>query len=309
MNKGANMVDFMDQAIKGLRASVVQFGEDNINGIAANPPVTKDEYKKNETGIVSFLEGGAFASMINEDVDIKLKNETMKTLYAVAINEMWKQEQVYIVNTTGVMAPRGGSFELMKLDDDDIHRVNLDGTTFFLIKYSKDKSPAKKYEKVPGVDQLEHLGLTVEEVIHSSAYTMSKGGFNWNPSPEEWMSYSKHKADAPPANIFMNLPVCQFGSFGLSEYTTDVYNWKSICTSGSRTDDEVCLITFPTSETFTNIVFFSASSNVSSTSGARLRSRLGPMEPSRNGRSSCTTRTGSRLKLGWTSLVMIIKWI
>ncbi|KAJ5162381.1 hypothetical protein N7492_007773 [Penicillium capsulatum] len=237
LNEGAKMKQYMGITIDALRQTVVSFGDVAINGIAYNPPDTYEGFVNNKTGLVQLLKGGAFAeSVVDKGLSMQIRNETLKQLYAVAVNNMWKQENVYLVNVTDTYKDMIVSRRLDKLDPPkkDMVKIKIDKYTYFLVKYTSGVAPDEEYESPPGVDQLGTLGLDLKDIVLASGWAQEKGGFNWDPTPEEFKGgYDK------AGGIFMNIPICNMQQ--LTKYGPN-YNlfkgFKHVCYStGGGADD------------------------------------------------------------------------
>lgn len=211
---------YVTVATDAMISSLKQFGDNAINQPAWNKPVTTDMYYGNETGIFKILEGGTFAGTesmgqkLNES--LKMTNASITSIYAIAVNTYWQQEQVYIVNTTAatsVTNPTGYDWDDVSIvsfpNKKTVNGFTFDtGESFVVMKHTAGRKPDEEYDPVPGVDQLSTLGFNLTGVVYSSGYSQQKLGFNGTWGTDDAIEVVT--SDGPDwRKLFMTLPVCQ----------------------------------------------------------------------------------------------------
>lgn len=203
------MDKWLYHVFEAMRSAVIEWGNSTINGIAY---FSEDDmyYYQNSSGVVDWLNGGGFAQDISETYQLTIDNATMKSVFAVAVSDLWVQEEVYIVNTTNAWTFTGDAYRTLNIDKNDMTRVIYNNQVYFFVKNTANVAPDSAYDPVPGIDKLEELGLSANDVIEASAYTLNRIGFNstWDASGALSAMTSD---DPPPGGIFMNIPICQLG--------------------------------------------------------------------------------------------------
>lgn len=214
-------------ATDAIKASIQQFADNALNQPAWNQPVVTDMYYGNETGLLKMLEGGTFAGIessgreLNES--LKMTNETLRSIYSIAVDAYWKQEQVYFVNFTDVDHVLSGiDFDDMKIltvDKWERHDRGPDynyGEAYAVLKHTPGKKPTEKYDPVPGVAQLATLGLNLLDMTYSSAFATQQLGFEG-----QWtLENSKGAMDFNGPvwkQLFMTRPMCQLAKLEMTQ--------------------------------------------------------------------------------------------
>ncbi|KAJ5831794.1 hypothetical protein N7474_000105 [Penicillium riverlandense] len=204
-----NMDKWLYHVFEAMRYAVIDWGNSTINGIAY---FSEDDmyYYLDPSGVVDWLNGGAFAQDISETYQLTIDNAAMKSVFAVAVSDLWVQEEVFIVNTTDAWTFTGDDYATLNIDKNDMTRVTYNDQVYFFVKNTDGAAPDSAYDPVPGIDNLKELGLSTTEVIEASAYTLNHIGFNSTWDPKGALS-AMTSDDPPPGGLFMNIPICQLG--------------------------------------------------------------------------------------------------
>ena len=115
----------MTTTTNAMIQAVTFLGNAAINVPAYNPPVVVDSYWQNETGIIPFLLGGAFASKPSPDSKTTVTNDTVRAIYSIAVSNLWNQQGVFIVYCGQLYNDRGLSYSAMDIKNDITRLVFL----------------------------------------------------------------------------------------------------------------------------------------------------------------------------------------
>ncbi|KAJ6116221.1 hypothetical protein N7512_005946 [Penicillium capsulatum] len=181
-----------------------------MNGIVYQNPST-DLFSQNSSGVAKWIEDGSFAPDFKFNYTIDIDAKVLKAVWAAAVSLLWRQEGVYFVNTTDAQTFTTRSYKTLHIKEDDITRFQLGNEIFFAIKHTKDASPIDAYSKVPGIKNLPGLGLDIQEVANTSAWSQRHIGYNETWPIELVGQYATSTDDPPPGGIFMTIPVCHLG--------------------------------------------------------------------------------------------------
>ncbi|KAJ5595196.1 uncharacterized protein N7459_001404 [Penicillium hispanicum] len=222
----ANTEQYVIATTNAVIQGVTQLGNNTILSPAYNPPIVSEKYYKNTTGILGFLENGAFAQEPSSGTKFSITNSTIKSLYSVVVSNMWNQQGVYIVNCSDLYDDRGLSYADMKIDKNDISRTTFNGSTYFVMMMTEGKNPSDAYDPVPGVAELSVLGLTLEEMITASGYSQLNGGFNYTYTEKDTLNAFNGEG-GPPGGIYASIPICQLADL----VVVGENSWKYTCDS------------------------------------------------------------------------------
>lgn len=207
---------------QGMRNGLKKGADEAINGVIHQGD-GQGMYYADQSGIVSAIKNGTFFESIPDDYTVNVEASTLKSIFAAAVSSLWVQEGVYLVNTTDCAMYAWDDYESLKIDKDDLTRVEYNGDIFFVVKHTKGQKPNQAYDKVPGIDKLGNVKLTIQEVIGASAWSLSKVGFNTSWPVDEAMHYL-NEGDGPRDGLFMNIPLCQLGQ--MPKPSLDLFNGR-----------------------------------------------------------------------------------
>lgn len=203
------MDKWLSDTFKAMKNGYKSWGETAVNGIV-HQTSGSGMYTQNKEGIVQWIKDGAFAKPIPEKHTLKIEAATVKAITGAAVSNLWRQEKVYLVNTTDAWIYAGKSYDKLKIDKDDITRVEVNGDIFFFMKHTDDASPEDEYDSVPGIGKLGELGIDIKDVVRAAVWSQNHVGFNSSWLPEQAL-HAATSDDPPPAGLFMNIPVCHLG--------------------------------------------------------------------------------------------------
>lgn len=211
LNDMGSLEHAITQTSNLLYESVRRWGIQVLNSPAKNDPENGVFYKKNNTGLPEILRKGYFAKPADANKIAKLDDSMATALEVAAVNYLWQQAGVYIVQmpVDKAFGPGGKKKPCdFKINLNDLFRVCDKENAYFFIKKTS-KHPSEKYPKVDGVDDLDKWNLEPIPFAESAMRTQEKHGYNAK-FHADWVKKSLFSKVSPKKkNYHATLPVCK----------------------------------------------------------------------------------------------------